>query len=164
MFKKEPQKKVLVDVNGPIRDVLALLQAEFDRKRVLLQTDLGSDLPKVRAEPAQLQQVFLNLFMNAVDAMNIVTGRERTLKVTSAPQMPNEVLVSIEDSGPGIDPNIMDRIFNPFFTTKSQGMGMGLSICRSIIESHSGRLQVAPGATCGTAFQAVLPTAGVGPE
>jgi signal transduction histidine kinase len=164
MFKKDRPEKVLLDVNDLIRDVLALLRGELDKNRVLVRAELNSGLPKLWAEPAQLQQVFLNLFMNSVEAMSAVTDCERTLTVRSTLQEPDAVLISVEDSGPGIDPGIIDRIFSAFFTTKSQGMGMGLSICRSIMEAHGGRLQVASGIVRGTAFFAVLPIAGVSAE
>jgi signal transduction histidine kinase len=99
-----------------------------------------------------LQQVLLNLIANAVDAMVSVTDRDRVLKVTSATQYPSRVLITIEDSGPGVESENIERIFEPFYTTKSGGTGMGLSICRSIVQEHGGRLFATPGHSCGLAI------------
>ena len=105
-----------------------------------------------------MQQVILNLIRNAGEAMDAVSNRERVLRVRSAIHNTNEVLVSIEDSGPGIDPENINRIFEPFYTTKSDGMGMGLAICRSTIEAHQGRLWVSAGIQHGSVFRFTLPT------
>jgi signal transduction histidine kinase len=105
----------------------------------------------------QLQQVFLNLCVNAVDAMDSMTDRDRKLAVISERQNPSGVLITVEDSGPGIEPKNVERIFEPFYTTKPGGMGMGLSICRSIIEEHGGRLIATPGRFCGLAMRISLP-------
>jgi signal transduction histidine kinase len=111
----------------------------------------------VRGHYGQLQQVILNLVRNAVDAMESVSDRPRVLSVKSAVQDPDGVLVAVEDSGEGIDPKDIDRIFDSFFTTKPQGMGMGLSICRSIIEDHRGRLWASSGVDHGSVFNVQLP-------
>jgi len=105
----------------------------------------------------QLQQVIMNLIMNAVEALGAVTDRARTLRVTSTVNPAGDVLVTVDDSGPGIDPAVVDRIFDPFFTTKPGGMGMGLSICRSIIESHGGRIWAAANVPQGAAFHFTIP-------
>jgi signal transduction histidine kinase len=114
------------------------------------------------AERVQLQQVFVNLIMNAVDAMSAVTDRERILTIKSKMYESHHVQIMLEDTGTGIDPSHMERIFDAFFTTKSDGMGMGLSICRSIVESHGGRLSASPGHPHGSAFEVVLPSVALG--
>jgi signal transduction histidine kinase len=120
-------------------------------------------VPPVLAEQTQLRQVILNLVMNAVDAMNSVTDRGRVLTVRSEADGSDNVRITLEDTGTGIDPNHMDRIFEAFFTTKARGMGMGLSICRSIIESHGGQLSVSSRSPHGSTFGVKLPTAASGP-
>jgi signal transduction histidine kinase/ABC-type uncharacterized transport system substrate-binding protein len=157
MFKKEVQKQNPVDVNQIIREVLALLHIEMEASRVVLTMALAGDLPRVLGDRTQLQQVILNLVRNALDAMTSVNGRARTLRVRSEWSKAGNVVVSISDSGTGIEPANLDRIFEPFFTTKATGMGMGLSICRSIVEDHGGRLSAAPGSLYGSVFEIVLP-------
>jgi PAS domain S-box-containing protein len=140
MFGKDSGEKSPVDINDLIREVLALVHGELHSQRVAVQVELHRELPRVMADRAQLQQVFLNLIMNAIEAMSSMQNRERVMVVKSELHGERDVLIAVEDSGPGIDPNDMNRIFDPFFTTKSHGMGLGLSICRSIIDSHDGRL------------------------
>jgi signal transduction histidine kinase len=120
-----------------------------------LRTDLAVDLPRVSGDPVQLQQVLINLIMNAIEAMRISNERPRKLLIRSA-KSPDGVLVQVQDSGPGIDSGQADRIFEPFVTTKPEGIGMGLSISRSIVESHGGRLWAVPGAN-GALFEYTLP-------
>jgi signal transduction histidine kinase len=158
MFGKDRGEKSAVSVNDLVGDVLALLRGEMENRKVSLQNEMLRALPQVMADRVQLQQVFLNLITNAVDAMSPVTDRKRVLTITSRIVDPDRLEITLEDSGTGIDPSDMDRIFDAFFTTKSDGMGMGLSICRSIIESHGGRLSAAPRHPHGSAFQIVLPT------
>jgi signal transduction histidine kinase len=124
---------------------------------VAAKPDLDQFLPQVRADRVQLQQVVLNLVMNAVEAMGSVQDRARQLNVASRRHEPNGVLITVQDTGPGIDPDGKDRIFNAFFSTKSSGMGMGLFICRSIVEAHGGRLWATPAQPRGTIFHLVLP-------
>ncbi len=164
MFNKDSQETAPVDVNDLIRDVLELMQSEVQKQRVSLQTELADQLPPVFGNRIQLQQVILNLTINAVEAMSTTTDRGRALRVTSAIHPPDGMLIRIEDSGTGIDPQNIERIFDALFTTKSNGMGMGLSICRSIVEAHHGRLWASHGAHHGTVFHVVLPTAGTGAE
>jgi signal transduction histidine kinase len=157
MFKKDEQLKVQLDVNQIIHEMLALVRGELQGQHVQLRTDLAEQLPKVPAVRVQLQQVILNLLTNAIEAMASTSGRARVLYVSSTRVEPRDVLITVADTGPGIDPMNRDHIFDAFFTTKSRGMGMGLSICRSIIEAHDGHLSVSPGAGGGTAFQIALP-------
>jgi signal transduction histidine kinase len=157
MFEKNPCEKAPVNVNALIGEVLALMEAELESHDVALHTAMLDGLPDVIAERVQLQQVLLNLIVNGVEAMSSVTGRERRLTVKSEIHDIRAVRIAVEDSGAGLDPSHMDRIFDPFFTTKPQGMGMGLSICRSIIDSHGGRLWATPHGPHGTTFYVELP-------
>jgi signal transduction histidine kinase len=158
MFKKGDQESAPFDVNALIRNVLALVLSELRASQIAVQTTLDDTLPNVRCNRVQLQQVILNLIMNAVDAMNSVKTRQRVLRLRSAIDGSDDVLVSVEDSGPGIDPKNINRIFDSFFTTKSQGMGLGLFLCRSIIEDHGGRIwATSSGPDHGAVFNVVLP-------
>jgi PAS domain S-box-containing protein len=159
MFRKDAGERSPVSVNDLIGVVLSVVHGELESHRVLLQTVLCEGLPPVIAEQTQLQQVVLNLILNAIDAMNSVTDRDRILIVRSEASESGHVLITVEDSGAGIDSDHMSRLFDPFFTTKAHGMGMGLSICRSIIESHGGKLSVSARNPHGSIFCAKLPTA-----
>ena len=152
MFGSTDAAKGSVDINGLIADVLSLTRGEMESHDVALQCDTAEGLPHVMAERVQLQQVLINLITNAIDAMSVVTDREKLLKVRSELSGPAEIRISVEDSGAGIDAGHMPKIFDAFFTTKPHGMGMGLSICRSIIESHGGQLWAEPGSPHGAAF------------
>jgi PAS domain S-box-containing protein len=158
MFKNEGQAKTVQDVNELIREALTLVRAEVENQRVSIYTELSAELPQVPANQVQLRQVMVNLIMNAIDAMSAVTNRARVLRIKTEEHKLDGVLITVEDSGVGIDPQNLDRIFDTFFTTKSQGMGMGLSICRSIVESHDGHLSVAPAQPHGSIFHVSLPT------
>jgi two-component system sensor histidine kinase/response regulator len=155
LTKRAPQRMAL-DINQVIQEVTNLMRNELSRNRVSLSTDLAAGLPRGQGDPVQLQQVLINLVMNAVDAMRISTQRPRKLLIRSA-KSPDGVLVQVQDSGPGIDPEVANRIFEPFFTTKAEGTGMGLAISHSIIESHGGTLSLVP-ASQGGLFQFTLPT------
>jgi signal transduction histidine kinase len=158
MFKKDSQKKAPVDVNQLIQEVLALMQDALRNQRVSLQNELEAQPIQVLGDRVQLQQVVINLITNAIDAMGSVTERPRVLRVRSETNESDDVVVTVEDSGGGIDPKSTDRIFDSFYTTKSHGMGIGLAICRSIIEAHGGRISASPGEFRGAVFQVVLPT------
>jgi PAS domain S-box-containing protein len=162
MFKQDSVETALVDVNDLIRDVIDLVHGEVHKHRVLVQTELADKLPRVPGNRIQLQQVILNLIMNAIEAMSKITGRVRMLRLKSENHETDDVMITVEDSGTGIDSQNIERIFDALFTTKSHGMGMGLSICRSIIEAHHGRLWASPGANRGSVFHVVLPTTGAG--
>jgi signal transduction histidine kinase len=157
MFKKGVQERVLLDINEILEEVLGFVRFEFDRYQVSVTSVLTEGLPRVPGDPVQLQQVVLNLVRNAVEAMASVTDRARVLQVRSEANEEGDVIIVIKDTGPGIDPGIANRIFEPFFTTKPKGMGMGLSICRSIVEAHGGRLSAAPGKPHGSVFEIALP-------
>jgi len=159
MFKKDSRVEATVDLNNVIQDVLRLVQGELETQGIFVQSGLTRPLPAVRGHSGQLQQVIMNLVRNAADAMHSVSGRPRVLTVKTAVHDPDDVLLSIEDSGTGIASEDIERIFESFFTTKSQGMGMGLSICRSIIEAHSGRLWASSSVDHGSVFNISLPTA-----
>ena len=162
MFMKGEHSRTLLDVNGLISEVLGLLRGELNSKRVVVRTELAKTLPKLSGDQVQLQQVVLNLVMNAGEAMSSMPEGARTLTIRSQVRAPDEVVIAVEDSGPGIDAKHIDRVFDPFFTTKPSGMGMGLSICRSIIEAHQGRLSASPGLAHGAVFEVALPTNGAG--
>src|SRR5262245_22959237 len=159
MFK-DGGAKVSLDVNALIGEVLALLHRDLQKRAIEIETELAEGLPQIMADPVQLQQVLLNLISNAIDAMAALDDRRGLLRITSSFQKPDNVLITVTDSGTGIDPEHKDRIFEAFFTTKSSGMGMGLSICRSIVQAHGGQLSVAPAMPCGTTFAILLPRDG----
>jgi C4-dicarboxylate-specific signal transduction histidine kinase len=144
-----------LDINKVIQEVITLLRNELTRNRVSLRTDVASNLPPVSGDPVQLQQVLINLVVNAIEAMHLYTDRTRELRIRSAKNA-DGILVQVQDSGPGIKPELADGIFEPFFTTKAEGIGMGLAISRSIIESHGGQLSLVS-ASPGTLFQFILP-------
>jgi C4-dicarboxylate-specific signal transduction histidine kinase len=158
LFKTDAQAKAPQDVNELIREVLALVRSEVENQRVSVRTELFDRLPQIPANQVQLRQVIVNLIMNALEAMSTVVNRPRVLGVKTEVDKSNYLLVSVEDSGIGIDPRNINRVFEPFFTTKSHGMGIGLSICRSIIENHDGRLSASLGQPHGSIFRVFLPT------
>jgi PAS domain S-box-containing protein len=159
LVKKSGAQLTELDIRDTIEEVLALTRSELQRHGVVLRADLaGGDRP-VLGDRVQLQQVLLNLIMNGIQAMGAVADGRRELTVSVALAEPDRVLVAVEDTGPGLDPAIAQRVFEPFFTTRSDGLGMGLSICRSIIEAHGGQLRVSPRAPHGTAFHFTIPIA-----
>jgi signal transduction histidine kinase len=157
MIKKDIDERVLIDLNEVVEEVLGFARGEINDYNVVLRTQLQGDLPKIFADRIQLQQVVLNLVLNGIDAMASIDDRERRLLIRSEQEYSSTVKLSVEDAGKGVDSNIRDRIFEAFFTTKSRGMGMGLSICRSIIASHGGGLTVSAGSPYGAVFQIELP-------
>jgi PAS domain S-box-containing protein len=162
-IKKEPAEKSELDINEVIQEVLALAGRELYENQVLPDRQLKTDLPFVLADRVQLQQVLLNLIMNGVEAMAAVTDRPRLLGVQSRIEESGDVLIAVSDSGTGVGSEL-DRVFNPFFTTKANGMGMGLSISRSLVESHGGRLWAAPNSPHGAVFSFTLPATGGSPS
>ena len=157
MFSNDDQGGAPIDANELIRKTIAILHGELEAAGVAVKLDLAPRLPRVPAHRGQLQQVVLNLVTNAADAMRGISDRARLLKVRSEALASDGVAVWLEDSGAGIAPENVDRIFDAFFTTRSGGMGMGLAICRSIVEAHGGSLSVSPGVPHGSVFRVVLP-------
>jgi signal transduction histidine kinase len=151
-----PVERELVDVNEVIREMLVLLRSEANRHAIPMRADLAGEVPKVLADRVQLQQVFLNLMLNGIEAMK-ETGGELT--IASGLRQPGEVLIAVNDTGVGLPPGETDHIFDAFFTTKPQGSGMGLAISRSIVESHGGRLWATSNSGRGATFLFTLPTA-----
>jgi signal transduction histidine kinase len=158
MFKKETQTRNQIDINELIFTVLAIVRHELQKHGVDLRTELDESLPALEGDRVQLQQVVLNLVVNAIEAMQ--SAAPPILTIRSRVSKPDFVHVAVEDTGTGIDPSNHDRIFNLMFTTKERGMGIGLSICHSIIESHNGRIWVTRGVDKGSIFQFELPTGG----
>jgi signal transduction histidine kinase len=177
LAKKAPPQKDWLDLNETIREVIAMARSRVQRNRVSLQTKLANDLPLILGDRIQLQQVILNLLINAIEAMSGVGEGPRELEVSSekVTEIPSEwaddtledkalakaewthVLIAVRDSGPGLDPKSLDRLFDAFYTTKPQGLGMGLAISRSIIQAHRGRLSARANASGGAIFQFTLP-------
>jgi signal transduction histidine kinase len=156
LIKKAPARRDVIDVNEAVVEIVRLAQGEVVKRRASVQTKLAGDLPHIAGDRVQLQQVILNLIINAAEAMSAVPEGSRHLTITSGRADGGEVLVAVQDSGPGIDPSHLDRIFSAFYTTKASGLGMGLSISRSIIEAHGGRLWATSGPQ-GALFQLTLP-------
>jgi len=158
LLTKTPSELQPVDMNEVVREVLALARSDLMTGSVTVHSELSDCIAEVLGDRVQLQQVILNLIMNAIDAMTTITGRPRTMRIESADDAEG-ILVRIQDSGKGLDPEQASRIFESFFTTKPDGIGMGLSISRSIVEAHGGRLWATPGSPHGAVFQLVLPKA-----
>ena len=157
LIKKAPPQKDSLDINEVTLEIVGLTHGEAVKNRVQVQTRLQERLPMIQGDRVQLQQVILNLIMNALDA---IAGRDtgpREILVSTANTDAGDIRVSVQDSGPGVDPAIIERIFDAFYTTKADGLGMGLSICRSIIEAHGGKLWAAPGIPSGAVFQFTVP-------
>ena len=157
LVKKSPPRKDWLDINQTVLEVIALARSEAQTNGVSLQTQLLSDLPLILGDRVQLQQVILNLIINAIEAMSGIGEGPRTLRVGSGKDDSQGVRVTVRDSGPGIDPDSLDHLFTAFYTTKPQGMGMGLAISRTIIEAHGGRLWAVPNDGPGATFQFTLP-------
>src|SRR5271155_269354 len=140
LMQKAPTRTDSVDLNEAVREVLELTHGEALKHGVLVGTQLADGLPLIQGDRVQLQQVVLNLILNAVQAMGGVADRTREVLITTSQPEPNEVCLGVRDTGPGLSAETLPRLFEPFYTTKPGGMGMGLAICRSIIEAHGGRL------------------------
>jgi signal transduction histidine kinase len=157
LAKKSDIEKVALDVNDVVRETIGLMQREIFNHQVSLRTELAPALPAILGDRVQLQQVIINLVMNGIEAMQSVTDRPRELVIRSRQDEKQLVLASVTDCGVGISAEDADRLFNAFFTTKSGGIGMGLSICRSIMEAHGGRLWATANIPHGATFQFTLP-------
>jgi PAS domain S-box-containing protein len=158
LIKKEPPRKDRLDINEAIREVVELTRGEAVRNSVSVQARLADDLPLIHGDRVQLQQVMLNLIINAVEAMSGIAEAPRELLITTRFAGSGDVLVSVLDSGPGMAPATVEHLFEAFYTTKPAGLGMGLSICRSIIEAHGGRLWAEANEPRGSIFQFLTPT------
>jgi len=159
LIRKAPPRKDTCDINEAIRDVVGLTHGEMVKNKISAQTQLAEDLPRIQGDKIQLQQVILNLIINAVDAMSSVSTGPRELFISTAKDV-GGVLVTVRDSGPGLSPESVERLFDAFYTTKADGMGMGLSICRSIVEAHGGRIWASRDFGQGATFQFTLPLPG----
>lgn len=157
LVKKTNGHKTSLDINEVAEEVAALVHGEARKHGVLLRTELAPALPPIEGDRVQLQQVILNLLMNGIEASEGVSDRPRDLIIRSQPYAPHSVLVAVQDAGVGLDEDQVSRLFDAFFTTKPGGMGMGLSISRSIVEAHRGRLWASRNAGPGATFQFVLP-------
>jgi signal transduction histidine kinase len=157
LFRKVDQKRQPIDVNEITLEVLQSLRGELRDHGVTPHTDLASELPLVEGARSQLQQVVSNLVHNAIEAMDSTTDRSRVLRVRTELQGRDAIIVVVEDSGPGIDPKRLDSIFDAFVTTKADGLGLGLAICRRIVEVHGGRLSAFSDGKNGARFQFLLP-------
>ena len=155
-FKMSARTRTSLDINDVIREALAVVRERLQTHRVAVQAEPNERLPRIKGEQVQLQQVLLNLITNAIDSMATKNG-ERILSIRTEEHHSRRVLVSVEDTGKGLDASTLDRIFNPTFTTKAYGMGMGLAICRSIIEAHEGQLWVTANKGRGAVFQFTIP-------
>ncbi|NNU42025.1 GAF domain-containing sensor histidine kinase [Ramlibacter montanisoli] len=158
LFGGKPSRTDLIDLSESSREVIALSLGELQRHRVILLTDLPSSLPAVRADRVQVQQVILNLLLNALESMRRVDHRPRELLIRTAREEGGRVLLTVKDSGLGLDTELAERVFEPFYTTKQNGMGIGLSVSRTIVESHQGRIWATPGHS-GASFSFSLPEA-----
>jgi PAS domain S-box-containing protein len=156
LMKRQAPRKGSLSINEAILEVIALAQAELRRSHILVGTRLA-DLPRVQGDKVQLQQVLLNLIVNAIEAMSGVTERRRDLTITSSMEWPDAIRIEVRDSGTGLDAQHAARLFEPFYTTKAEGMGMGLSISRSIVEAHGGRLSAEANSPHGAVFRFLLP-------
>jgi two-component system, LuxR family, sensor kinase FixL len=157
MFKQESTARTKVNLNELIQQVITVAKGPIDSNNIMLKTSLSDDVPPiVTADPVQLQQVVLNLVMNAVEAMSH-SSEMRVLRLRIEPGPAKTVVVRVVDSGPRVDPEVVSKMFQPFFTTKSSGMGMGLAICKTIVEAHGGQLTASAHNPRGMEFQITLP-------
>jgi C4-dicarboxylate-specific signal transduction histidine kinase len=162
LARKSTPEMTRFDVNSAITDVLTLTRGELQRHDILLEAELSDGLQPVMGDRGQMQQVILNLILNAIEAMTSDIRHPRVLRVSSRMAGPDDVSIAVADTGTGLDPTKVDHIFDAFFTTKPEGMGMGLSICRSIVEVHGGRLWASPISPRGSIFQFTVPAAANG--
>jgi len=158
LFRRLPPSIEAVDLNQTVAEVCALMSSDLQRHAVQVHTDLAPDRPVVPADRVQLQQVILNLAVNALEAMKDSNDTPRELELITGRADSNQVFVEVRDSGPGLDPSRPNAVFDSFYTTKPGGMGMGLSISRSIVEAHGGQLSATPNEPHGAVFRFTLPT------
>jgi two-component system, LuxR family, sensor kinase FixL len=156
LSKKSDPQRVPLDVNDIIRDAIRLLRREFSHHHAFVHQELTPTAPQIIGDRIQLQQVIINLVMNGLEAMADVIERPRRIVIRSSQTEPDRVLVEIQDAGPGVEPENLDRLFNAFFSTKPNGMGMGLSICRSIVQAHGGKIWASSNPDGGSTFRLTL--------
>jgi C4-dicarboxylate-specific signal transduction histidine kinase len=159
LTKRQAPRMEPLDVNRKVREVLALAEHELKTHDIVIRADLAPQLPSVAGDRVQLQQVLLNLIVNAIEAMSGVHDRARELNIVTAAKDAGAVVVEVRDSGPGLDEEDTERLFEPFYTTKGEGIGIGLSISRSIVEAHGGRLWATSNEPYGAVFRFSLPVA-----
>jgi C4-dicarboxylate-specific signal transduction histidine kinase len=157
LIKGAPRRNERVEINAAIREVVELTRSEATKNRVMVQTDLGDDLPLVPGDRVELQQVILNLILNAIEAISATSEGPRELLITTEKAESGDLLVAVRDSGPGLAPGALENLFKAFHTTKPNGLGLGLSICRSIVEGHGGRLWASANLPRGAVFQFTSP-------
>ena len=157
LMQKAPTRTESVDLNEAVREVLEFIHGETLKLGASVRTQLADGLPLIQGDRVQLQQVVVNLILNAVQAMGAVADRTREVLITTTRTELNVVCLGVQDTGPGLSAETLSRLFDPFYTTKPDGMGMGLSICRSIIEDHGGRLWATPHEPRGALFQFTIP-------
>lgn len=157
LYRKALPRKERLDFNEAVKQAIVLTGSEALKNGISVKTQLAEGLPLIEGDRVQLQQVLLNLVVNAIQAMATMTDGARDLLIATSPAEPDSVLVRVADSGPGLDPQMLENVFDAYFTTKPHGMGMGLAICRSIIDAHSGRLWASANQPCGVVFQFTLP-------
>jgi signal transduction histidine kinase len=158
LAKRSPVQKEWLNINKPIHEIISLTTTEIQQNRISLRTQLSDDLPLVLGDQIQLQQVLLNLILNAIEAMSSAAEGSREMLISSAKNELGDVLVTVRDSGGGLETNTLDRLFDAFYTTKPNGMGMGLAISRSIVEAHDGQIWATPNTPHGATIQFTLPT------
>jgi C4-dicarboxylate-specific signal transduction histidine kinase len=159
-IKKAPPRKESFGLNEAINEVIVMVRSAIAKNKIALRTHLMDGFVPIRGDRVQLQQVLVNLILNAVEAMSSVEDGVRELSIRTEQSQTDGILFAVQDSGPGIDPGNLERVFEPFYTTKTSGIGMGLSICRSIINGHGGRFWAAPNEPRGAVFQFNLPPEG----
>jgi signal transduction histidine kinase len=157
LIKKSPTQIDLLDINEVVMDTVALTRGGILKNGVSIETDLANDLPPVRGDRVQLQQVIMNLMTNAIEAMSNVEKGTRRLQIGTGREREDVILLTVRDSGPMLKPESFDRFFQPFYSTKASGMGVGLSICRSIVEAHNGRIWATENAPHGATLHIILP-------
>jgi C4-dicarboxylate-specific signal transduction histidine kinase len=157
MAKKSPPRKDAISINDIVLETVSLLRTELQRNNISLRTALAEDLPPILGDQIQLQQVVVNLIINAKEAISAAAEGPRKIEVGTDSLGPGQIVLSVHDTGPGLEKIKLTEIFEPFYTTKASGMGMGLAISRSIVEAHSGQLTVTPNQPRGAVFQCVLP-------
>ena len=157
LIKKRPTQIDVVDINEVVMETLALTRGEIQRNRVSTEIDLARDLPSIRGDRVQLQQVLMNLVTNAFQAMSNVDEGRRELQIVTGKDGDDKICVTVRDSGPTLKPGALDRFFEAFYSTKSSGMGIGLSICRSMIEAHGGQIWATANALRGATLHITLP-------